>query len=112
MPSSPRHHRIATITIAAAVVLAAGLPILVPALAASPCDPPVASAIACENSKTGNPGTEWDVAGAGDLSIQGFATDMSVNKGETVRFKVDTTANAYRLDIYRMGYYAGLGARK
>ena len=79
---------------------------------ADPCAPPVANPTACENSKTGNPSSEWDITGAGDPSIQGFATDISVNKGETVRFKIDTDANAYRLDIYRMGYYGGLGARK
>ena len=45
-------------------------------------------------------------------SIQGFATDISVNRGETVQFKIDTTATAYRLDIYRLGYYGGNGARK
>ena len=44
--------------------------------------------------------------------IQGFATDISVNQGETVGFKVDTDASNYRLDIYRMGYYGGTGARK
>jgi len=77
-----------------------------------PCSPPVANPIACENSKTGNPSSEWDILGAGDPTIQGFATEISVNKGETVRFKVDTNATAYRLDIYRMGYYGGLGARK
>ncbi len=49
---------------------------------------------------------------AGDPSIQGFATDISVNKGETIRFKVKTDAANYRLDIYRLGYYGGLGARK
>jgi hypothetical protein len=114
MLSSPKHHRIATIALAAAAVVAAGLPLLAsaPAVALSPCDPPVTSPIACENSLPGNPGAEWDIAGAGDASIQGFATDISVNKGTTVRFKVKTTANAYRLDIYRIGYYAGLGARK
>ena len=114
MTSSPLHHRIATIAISAAAVVAAGLPVLVsaPAVAAGPCDVPITSPIACENSKPGNPGSEWDVDGAGDTTIQGFATDFSVNKGETVRFKVNSTANAYRLDIYRIGYYAGLGARK
>ena len=70
--------------------------------------------IVCENSKTGNPSSEWDISGAGDPSIQGFATDISVNKGDTVTFKIDAntpnTAN-YRLDIYRMGYYNGAGAR-
>ncbi|WP_246084713.1 DUF4082 domain-containing protein [Pseudarthrobacter phenanthrenivorans] len=37
---------------------------------------------------------------------------MSVNVGQTVTFKVKTTASAYRIDIYRLGYYQGLGARK
>ena len=68
--------------------------------------------VACENLKTGNPAGEWDVSGAGDTSIQGFATDISVDQGQTVRFKVRTDASAYRLDIYRLGYYGGLGARK
>jgi hypothetical protein len=68
--------------------------------------------IVCENFLAGAPASEWDVQGSGDPSIQGFATTMSVNQGETVRFKVKTTAAAYRLDIYRMGYYDGMGARK
>ncbi len=68
--------------------------------------------IVCENAKIGNPSSEWDISGAGDSSIQGFATAISVNRGETVRFKIETPATDYRLDIYRMGYYAGNGARK
>ena len=27
-------------------------------------------------------------------------------------FKIDTSATAYRIDIYRLGYYGGMGARK
>lgn len=73
---------------------------------------PTANAIACENSKPGNPSAEWNVSGTGSTDIQGFATDISVNKGETVRFNIKTPATAYRLDIYRMGYYQGNGARK
>lgn len=80
--------------------------------AAGPCDPPVANPIVCENSKPGNPSSEWDVAGAGDATIQGFSTDMSVNRGSTVRFKIKSTASSYRVDIYRLGFYGGLGARK
>jgi Domain of unknown function (DUF4082)/Bacterial Ig domain len=80
--------------------------------AAAPCDPPVQNPIVCENSKPGNPPSEWDVNGSGDANIQGFATDISVNHGQTVHFKVDTNATDYRLDIYRMGYYGGDGARK
>ncbi len=70
------------------------------------------NAIVAENCLPGNPASEWDVSGAGDTSIQGFTTDISVNKGGTVNFKIKTDASAYRLDIYRMGYYGGMGARK
>ena len=82
-----------------------------PANCSAPPNPVVA-----ENCLTGNPSTEWEVSGgsdaAGDPTIQGFATDISVNLGGTVNFKINTPATAYRLDIYRMGYYAGNGARK
>src|SRR5215510_8609153 len=77
----------------------------------APCAPPAANAITCENSKPGNPQSEWDIVGAGNANIQGFATDISVNRGEIARFKIDTNSNNYRLDIYRLGYYDGLGAR-
>jgi uncharacterized protein YjdB len=70
-----------------------------------------ANPITVENANAGTPASQWDITGAGDLSIQGFATDISVNKGGTVQFKIDTDAHAYRLDIYRLGYYGGLGAR-
>src|SRR6185503_7407544 len=67
--------------------------------------------IVTENNLTGNPSSEWDISGAGDLTIQGFATEISVNKGQTVHFKINTDATAYTIDIYRLGYYNGLGAR-
>ena len=73
---------------------------------------PTVNPIVCENQKPGNPVSEWDITGAGDSSIQGFATSMSVAQGQTVVFKIKTTANAYGIDIYRMGYYGGDGARK
>src|SRR5215213_8964250 len=80
--------------------------------AAAPCDQPIANEIACENTKPGNPASEWDVSGAGSTSIQGYATSIGVDQGQTVSFKVDTAASDYRIDIYRMGYYGGSGARK
>ena len=77
---------------------------------ANPCASP-SNRIVAENCKPGNPESEWDINGAGDPSIQGFATDMSVNHGETVSFKIRTDATAYRIDVYRIGYYGGMGAR-
>ena len=98
---------------AANVAKAADVPTatIAAATAAVDCGSP-ANPIVAENCLPGNPSTEWDISGAGDASIQGFATDISVNRGATVSFKVNTAANNYRLDIYRMGYYGGLGARK
>ncbi len=77
----------------------------------APCDGPFANEIVEENCKTGNPSSEWDISGAGDASIQGFATDISVNRGGTINFKVDTTATSFQIKIYRLGYYNGDGAR-
>src|SRR3954468_115580 len=66
--------------------------------------------ITAENAKAGD--ADWDISGAGDPSIQGFASDISVNTGQTVDFKIKTDSNNYQILIYRLGYYGGLGARK
>jgi hypothetical protein len=93
-------------------LVAAGLsiPLIASPAHADPCAPLV-NPVACENSKPGTPSTTWDVSGSGSTAIQGFATQQSVNIGETQQFKVKTTATSYRIDIYRMGYYGGSGAR-
>jgi hypothetical protein len=72
-----------------------------------------ANAIVAENCLPGNPSSQWDVSIDGDdPSMVGFATDISVNQGGTINFKINTNAKAYTMDIYRMGYYGGMGARK
>jgi hypothetical protein len=76
------------------------------------CSPAMANDIVCENSKTGSPSSVWDISGAGDSTIQGFATDISVNPGGTVSFKINTNAKAYTITIFRVGYYGGAGARQ
>ncbi len=77
------------------------------AACAAPANPVVA-----QNCLAGSPSTEWDVGGVGDTSIEGFATQISAKPGDTVNFKINTSASAYRLDIYRLGYYGGAGARQ
>ncbi len=67
--------------------------------------------IVLENQLPGTDPDTWYVAGPGDANIQGFATDISVQPGATVHFKIDTDATAYHIDIYRLGWYQGLGAR-
>lgn len=69
------------------------------------------NAIEAENCLPGTPSTQWSVDGAGDSTIQGFATDISVIPGQTINFKISTTASSYHIEIYRMGFYQGNGAR-
>ncbi len=64
-----------------------------------------------ENRLQGSPSTEWDINGQGDPTIQGFGHDISINCGETIFFKIKTDSTDYRIDIYRLGYYGGMGAR-
>ena len=72
----------------------------------------MANEIELENQKQGNPESEWGLANGASSTIEGFTTDISINHGGTVDFKIDTDSTDYRIDIYRLGYYGGDGARK
>ncbi|WP_380837107.1 DUF4082 domain-containing protein [Sphaerisporangium dianthi] len=74
-----------------------------------PCDAG-GNKITCENSLTGNDRSEWDTNPHG--TVEGYGDQMSVNLGQTVNFKIRSTALNLQVDIYRMGYYGGSGARK
>lgn len=89
-------------------VLLAGLLALGPDTALAVCGNPVA----CENEKTDQrvPADQWE-AGLGNPALAGFATRMSSTPGQTVSFKVKATT-AYHVDILRLGYYGGAGARR
>lgn len=111
MPTRPRRRAVAFLT---ALVLGVPLGVLAVAMPASAATDPCAvggNPIVCENSKPGTDPDVWDITGAGDDAIQGFATDISVNVGSTIGFKVDTDARAYTIDVYRTGWYGGDGAR-
>src|SRR5271166_3645889 len=87
------------------------------------------NSIVSENQLTGTSQNLWDLSGEGQYSgfgltdpttgkqplvtnfIEGFADNMSVNHGQTINFKINTDCKNYRIDIYRLGYYAGNGAR-
>jgi hypothetical protein len=77
----------------------------------SSCTAPQNS-IEAENCNPGTNSSQWQISGSGDSSIQGFATDISVNVGQAVAFKISTPATSYTIDIFRLGYYSGAGARK
>lgn len=113
MPIGHPHQRLRRIALGV-VLVASGLvapAVTAPAAAADPCGP-TGNKIACENSLPGSPRSVWDINGSGDDSIQGFATDISVNVGASIGFKIDTDASAYTIKIFRLGYYDGDGARQ
>ncbi len=83
--------------------------LVAPAAAAVAATP---NKIALENMQQGTARSEWTLDGDGNGTIQGFATEISTNIGQTVDFKIATDSTHYRIDIYRMGYYGGDGARK
>ena len=49
--------------------------------------------IVCENALPGDPQSNWQIEGVGDSDIEGYATAMSVNVGETESFKIKTDVN-------------------
>ncbi len=82
-------------------------PVTDPGIPLGPYDNPIPA----ENAKQGTPASIWNISGPGDQNLQGFTTNISYDQGQTVQFKI--TANvAYRMDIYRLGWYGGDGARK
>lgn len=67
-----------------------------------------------ENGLPGTDNGNWYVNTAGtDSTIAGFPTAPSVQPGGTVSFKVDSTGNPFRVEIYRLGWYGydTMGAR-
>ncbi len=109
-----RHHGRRRLVAAFAVLLLSvtGLVAVAQSSASAAGDPcSGGNAVACENSKPGSAPAEWDISGAGDNTIQGFATTTSMQPGGTVAFKIKAAAS-YTVDIYRLGYYGGLGARR
>jgi len=46
-----------------------------------------------------------------DPSLSIFTTDISVARGATVEFKINS-GSPYTLDIYRLGWYGGLGVSR
>jgi methionine-rich copper-binding protein CopC len=92
----------------AAFVLAGALLVLSPA---APAQAACANPVVCENQQPGTPQSTWDVSSP-STSIQGFSDPFSVNIGNSINFKINSPATSYAIDIYRMGYYGGDGARK
>ena len=80
-------------------------------LVSAHCATAASNPIVVENALPGNPASDWDITGAGDSPSRGSRRILVSTRARTIRFKIKTNATNYRLDIYRLGYYGGLGAR-
>jgi len=68
--------------------------------------------IQIENSNPGTPGWNDFSSVLQDDAISGYGSKISVNHGDSIDFYVTTTAPSFTIDIFRTGYYQGIGARK
>lgn len=71
----------------------------------------LANPITEENAR---PGTDrWQTRNSPTLDIAGYASATSVAAGETLRFFVTSSADpTFTIEIFRMGWYGGLGGRR
>ncbi|WP_051796045.1 N,N-dimethylformamidase beta subunit family domain-containing protein [Streptomyces sp. NRRL S-87] len=66
--------------------------------------------VRAENARPGHP--DWRVTRTGaQHDVEGFADRTSVRPGEPFTLRVSTTAAAYTVSAYRMGWYGGARAR-
>jgi hypothetical protein len=70
------------------------------------------NAIQIENSKSGTPGWNDFSSDLTPDAISGYGSKISVNHGDSIDFYVTTTAASVSIDIFRTGYYGGVGARQ
>ena len=69
-----------------------------------------ANPITDENLKTGT--DRWMLASRASTEIEGYASATSYAHGETLRIFVSTADPTYTVEIFRMGWYQGLGGRR
>jgi hypothetical protein len=113
--SRPSRGSARVLAVAVAALLGCTLTVAAPRLAAAR---PLAAApatcgnpVACENALPGTPPSRWEVSKGEGTTIQGFADPLSANLGQSISFKIQSPAAAYGIQIFRMGYYGGDGAR-
>ncbi len=71
---------------------------------------PTAAWVAAENARPGT--SAWLVAGNfTQHEMEGYASQVSAVQGDTVTLYVNTTAQTFHAEAYRLGWYGGTGAR-
>jgi hypothetical protein len=92
---------IAPLAVAAAVALT---------IAAGAAASPALKSIQAENALAGTP---WTRAEADTPAVQGYSSSPSIEQGQTLELHISTEPAArYRIEIFRLGWYGGVGARR
>lgn len=69
------------------------------------------NAILAENRRRGT--RDWALTQpATAREIEGFASATSINRGESIELFVNTQSPTFVLEVFRMGWYQGLGSRR
>ncbi|MDO8432904.1 MAG: hypothetical protein Q7S58_10905 [Candidatus Binatus sp.] len=67
--------------------------------------------IQLENAKTGT--TAWRLSNpATTRQIEGYASANSINRGDSISFFANTADPTFTLEVFRMGWYGGIGGRR
>ena len=73
--------------------------------------PAAAASTRTENQRPGTP--DWEITQpAAGREIEGYASQTSVDAGQPIDLFVNTLADRYTIEVYRMGWYGGAGARR
>ena len=98
IPAHAKHHKTHALAPATRTVLDSGVVV------------PTARWLIEENAKPGT--NNWVVTGIQTPhAIEGYASQVSAVPGDALALFVNTTATAFHVEAYRMGYYQGLGGR-
>jgi hypothetical protein len=103
-----RGSRALVAALVAALTLAAcdGRPVTLPSPGSIGPNPTV-----LENRKDGS--ADWEITlPAESGEIEGYASATSIERGEAIDLFVSTLDPGYRIDVFRMGWYGGAGARR
>jgi hypothetical protein len=74
---------------------------------------PAPNPVQIENAQAGAEPATWLQPAVPPTSVEGYASEFSVLPGEQVHLHVSTVeGDRYRVEVYRLGWYGGLGARR
>ncbi|HEU4532250.1 MAG TPA: N,N-dimethylformamidase beta subunit family domain-containing protein, partial [Steroidobacteraceae bacterium] len=95
------------------IVVALGLVLAAALSPVSPSNAQILNPIVLENQRPGSANVLTDLLSRyNPATIAGYADTTSVNLGKRISFKVSTSQpGPYTINVYRLGYYGGSGAR-